>query len=446
VALIKMYLCILAFFLGAVAAYFVCVGLYVRVQMPHKSIGFVHPYFSSGKDRVLWNIIKTLYNQDSSLSFLVYTGSLEEPSQIIFNALAMFGIDMTGINVSFIRLTHASFIDPSNSASRSKLLQFWGSICLTYEAILAQPCSLLIDTHGHAFGYWFVKGVCDIPVVAYVNAIEASANMASTQSSTRRKTTASFGRQLYCNLLALGYRFAGKFTKLVICNSAFTAEQISTVWDTTQVHVICPPCDVEAFKRLKHMPTDRHVAVSIGNFSLERGRGLQIEAIAILIRTHPELSNSFLVLIGVCSTAEDETRVSELRAKAASLGVGEHVEFKLNLKFTEVLSVIESAEAGLHTSLNDNLDMSVIELMAAGLITIAHSTGGLKADIISHNINGFVAKSSDEYADLLAHIFTNYPDLQSIPANARESVGRFSEEEFRRNIIRVMGGLSVFSY
>jgi glycosyltransferase involved in cell wall biosynthesis len=84
--------------------------------------------------------------------------------------------------------------------------------------------------------------------------------------------------------------------------------------------------------------------------------------------------------------------------------------------------------------------------MAAGLITIAHSTGGLKADIISHNINGFVAKSSDEYADLLAHIFTNYPDLQSIPANARESVGRFSEEEFRRNIIRVMGGLSVFSY
>jgi alpha-1,2-mannosyltransferase len=439
-----MYPCILCFFLGAIAVYLIGVGLYVRVQMPFKLIGLFHPHFHSGKDRVLWNIIKALYNQDSSLSFIVYTGSPDEPSKIFFNALAMFGIDMTGINVSFVRLTKASLIDPTNNSSCSKLLQFWGSLRVTYEAILAKPCSLFIDTHGHAFGYWFIKGVCNIPVVAYVTAIEVSTNMASLQSST--KQTANCTRQLYYNLLKFGYRLMGRFVKLSICSSSFTAEQVSTLWDSTQVYVICPPCDVEAFKKLKHRPTDKHVAVSIGNFSLEQGHGLHIDAFARVIRTHDELSNSFLVLVGACSTTEDEARVSELRAKAASLGVGENVEFKLNLKFAEVLSVIENAEAGLLTSLNDNLDMNVIELMAAGLITIAHSTDGLKADIINHNSNGFIAESSEQYAELLAHIFTNYSNLTKIRANARESVGRFSDEEFQRSIIRVMGGLSVFSY
>mmetsp|Transcript_3709 Transcript_3709/g.7945 ORF Transcript_3709/g.7945 Transcript_3709/m.7945 type:complete len:449 (+) Transcript_3709:448-1794(+) len=435
-----------------IAGYFVLVGLYVRFRpKPRQLVGFFHPYCNQGGggERVLWSIIKSLNSLNPSLKFAIYTGDTEPPNIITDKAKAMFGIDLEGIDIAFVRLKYVKLIDPSRYPVLTMVLQFFGSFILTHEAILKQSVSLFYDTHGHPFGYWFVRGVCGIPVVAYVHYPVLSSDMISRVRALRptynngsriaRSQTVSYLKVAYYYVLMKGLSFMGLFVKLAICNSTWTAEHIRKVW-STQITVVYPPCDVEAFKRLRPKPTGQHIAVSIGQFRPEKDHELQIEAFGMMLRAHPELSESKLVLIG-SSRVEDQARVKALQDQAESLGISHQVEFKLNVKFTELLDTLETAEAGLHTMWNEHFGISVVELMAAGLITLAHDSGGPKADIIHPSKNGFLAATAEEYAEKLAHIFTNYGNLAPVVEDARESVGRFSDEAFKEHMIEVMRGL-----
>ena len=79
--------------------------------------------------------------------------------------------------------------------------------------------------------------------------------------------------------------------------------------------------------------------------------------------------------------------------------------------------------------------IGVVEMMAAGVVTIAHNSGGPRSDIVvrMHGIpTGFLASSASEYADALEAVFTpNRLPLAQITAAARESVSRFSDDEFK---------------
>lgn len=71
----------------------------------------------------------------------------------------------------------------------------------------------------------------------------------------------------------------------------------------------------------------------------------------------------------------------------------------------------------------------VVECLAAGLLTIAHRSGGPKTDIIIESEgsrNGFLAASDDEYAQAMASIIR-------MPAKQRERVilaARFADIYF----------------
>lgn len=68
--------------------------------------------------------------------------------------------------------------------------------------------------------------------------------------------------------------------------------------------------------------------------------------------------------------------------------------------------------------------------MAAGLITIAHNSGGPKEDIIKHKETGFLASQPEEYAECLESAFENYQKLTSLRENARKHVQLYSEDNF----------------
>lgn len=435
------------------AAYLLGIALYVRLRTkPAHLIGFFHPYCNQGGggERVLWSIIKSLSTFNPALRFAIYTGDSEQPHIITEKALARFGIDLSGIDIVFVRLRHVSLIDPNRYPVLTMLLQFFGSFLLTHEAIMRQPVSLFYDTHGHAFGYWFVRGVCGISVVAYVHYPALSSDMISRVRDLRptynngsriaQSQTISFFKVAYYYVLMKGYSFMGLFVKLAICNSSWTADHIRKVW-STQIVVVYPPCDVEAFKRLTHQMSGQHIAVSIGQFRPEKDHELQIEAFTLMLKNHAELANSRLILIGSCRGADDEARVQALKAKATALGAGEHVEFKLNVSFGELLSLMQTAEAGLHTMWNEHFGICVVELMAAGLVTLAHNSGGPKADIIIPGKTGFLAATAEEYAAHLARVFTSYSELAPLREEAKTSVSRFSDEAFQAHIIEVMRSL-----
>ena len=63
---------------------------------------------------------------------------------------------------------------------------------------------------------------------------------------------------------------------------------------------------------------------------------------------------------------------------------------------------------------NEHFGIGIVEMMAAGMIVVAHNSGGPKSDIVSPHQSGFLATTADEYADAIYEAFTldNLPQAE----------------------------------
>lgn len=61
---------------------------------------------------------------------------------------------------------------------------------------------------------------------------------------------------------------------------------------------------------------------------------------------------------------------------AKHLALDGNVEFKLNIPYSELVSELQKGTIGLHAMWNEHFGISIVECMAAGLIMVAHASGG----------------------------------------------------------------------
>lgn len=152
-----------------------------------------------------------------------------------------------------------------------------------------------------------------------------------------------------------------------------------------------------------------------------------------------------LVLIGSCRNDEDRRRVKDMQDLAKHLAVDENVEFKLNIPYNELVREFQLGTIGLHAMWNEHFGISIVEAMAAGLIMVAHDSGGPRADIIETqrgSQTGFLAIDSDEYAKVLANIIHMNSEQRNVIRNAaRASVNRFSCLQFEGEFLRTVAPL-----
>lgn len=80
--------------------------------------------------------------------------------------------------------------------------------------------------------------------------------------------------------------------------------------------------------------------------------------------------------------------------------------------------------------------------MAAGKVILAHKSGGPKLDIVvpfEGGQTGFLANDEDSYADAMEQILALPPATRlQIRRNARQSVSRFSDQEFHACFLAAM--------
>jgi len=228
-------------------------------------------------------------------------------------------------------------------------------------------------------------------------------------------------------------------------NSSWTEGHITSLW-RNQPTVLYPPCDTKVFESLPRRDGDQNGQfriLSLGQFRPEKDHALQLRALARLRdeilegeKAEEKWQRVRLVLVGGVRNEEDRQRVESLRALAAHLAVEENVEFAVNLKFDQLKEEMSLAAAGLHTMLDEHFGIAVVEMLAAGLVTVAHRSGGPLLDIVvespEHARNGFLAVNEEEYAlALLAAMDMSAEQRSAIVARARDSVSRrFGESQF----------------
>lgn len=285
-------------------------------------------------------------------------------------------------------------------------------------------------------------------------------NNTSTVSKSKAFT---WFKLIYYIIFAIIYGMVGSLADIILVNSTWTFHHISYLWRfysffnwlTNQmkkkIHVVYPPCDISTFQsddQLQRSTFKReNNIISIGQFRPEKDHAKQIKSFAKLLSIYSYNDNSIipsnikLLLIGSCRNESDYKRVKELQTLAYSkLSLPRSkVEFIINEPYPVLQHYMATSLIGLHTMWNEHFGISVVEMMANGLITVAHDSGGPKSDIVSiptsskdaMNRTGYLANTEDEYVQAFHSIFSLTDDeMIKIRESAKISCERFSDEAF----------------
>uniref|UniRef100_A0A3P9JF84 GDP-Man:Man(3)GlcNAc(2)-PP-Dol alpha-1,2-mannosyltransferase n=1 Tax=Oryzias latipes TaxID=8090 RepID=A0A3P9JF84_ORYLA len=428
------------------------------------TVAFFHPYCNAGGggERVLWCAIRALQSRYEDINVVVYTGDLGVSGRLILEgARRRFNIALPR-PVHFVFLQHRLLVEPGLFPHFTLLGQSVGSIFLGWEALMEFVPDLYIDSMGYAFTLPLFRYLGGCHVGTYLHYPTVSTDMLSVVRERNPRFNnpdyisnslfLSAFKVVYYFLFALLYGMAGSCSDLTMVNSSWTLNHILSLWRSpNRTCLVYPPCDVGAFLDIPLEEEDggggkSHSLVSVGQFRPEKDHQLQIRAFKkVLDRRRAAVGGEEalkLVLIGGCRNQEDEERVLMLRGLCQELGVGDRVEFKLNISFEELKKEIGEATIGLHTMWNEHFGIGVVECMAAGKVVLAHNSGGPKLDIVvpfEGGQTGFLASDEDSYADAIERILAlPAADRLRIRRNARQSAARFSDEEFQACFLAAM--------
>ncbi|THH09587.1 hypothetical protein EW146_g8649 [Bondarzewia mesenterica] len=451
-----------------------------------------------GGERVLWTAIALMQRIEPEIVNVVYSGDVDASKEdIIAKVKARFDITLSPDTLHFVFLNSRRFVEDSTWPRFTLLGQSIGSMYLAWEAMSKLIPDLyigphhhfiLVDTMGYAFTFHVVAWLAGIPIGAYVHYPTISTDMLARVQSRRTwhtnsdnissSTVLSRAKLLYYRLFMYHYAQALRRASFLVVNSSWTknhVDSILTYSDTIldvlhlplrplalpfslvinsllppissnsaprttprETAVVYPPCDT---REMSTFPLEgrEHIILSVAQFRPEKDHPAQLRALAQLLLAHPEYksNNIQLILVGGSRNAEDAARIESLRALARELDIENYVDFVVNASYSSMLSYLARASVGLSTMVDEHFGINVVEFMAAGVIPVAHASGGPLNDIIipvAGQPTGFHATNPETFAEAIHEALTLPPEVElALRRRAREwAVGRFSEREFEK--------------
>ncbi|KAK7461905.1 asparagine-linked glycosylation protein, variant 2 [Stygiomarasmius scandens] len=369
---------------------------------------------------------------------------------------------------------------------------------LGWEAMYKFIPDLFVDTMGYAFTFpvvsllsLFTVGSIKVPIGAYVHYPIIHGDMVARVKNRKKWHTntgriansevLSSGKILYYRFLLFYYSLSLRQASFVMVNSSWTQNHVNAILNHSdktldwlhhlvplfglvklflgyawfakkpqvndsnaaprrEARIVYPPVEPKEMVKFSLEGRER-VILSLAQFRPEKDHPTQLRAFAELLNAHPEYTAPEkavkLVLIGGCRNANDEARVEALRKLARELDIENKVEFILNAPYPEMLRWLGRASIGLSTMIDEHFGINVVEFMAAGLIPVAHESGGpLKDIIVPYNgeRTGFHATTPTSFAEVLhTALSLSKEEDRAIRERARTSaVKRFSEAEFTK--------------
>ena len=431
-------------------------------------IGFFHPFCNAGGggERVLWAAISASQKKYPNAIFAVYTGDNEiERSSIIETVKKRFDITLQAHSLHFIYLQKRPLVLASAWPRFTLLGQSIGSVVLAYEAFSMLIPDVFIDTMGYAFATALCRWLFPkIPTAAYVHYPTISTDMlASLDDKTGTKGihsgagTGLRGRakKIYWELFAKLYSWAGRSLDVVMCNSTWTANHIRQLWKPKRPTIVYPPCPVTEVGKISLASERDPTILYVAQFRPEKNHDMILKAFAKFYHQHAS-SKQFkkqprLVLVGsVRTNTSDERHVYALRLLAHELKVTNCTTFITDAPFSLVLQHLQTSSCAVNGMYAEHFGIGNVEAHAAGLILIAHNSGGPKEDICipyQGQPVGCLCETEEDYARAFAKVLVELPESerQDMRVRARKSAARFSGEVFEENWITEMQKLIVMA-
>lgn len=309
---------------------------------------------------------------------LVYTGDCDASNaEILQKARQRFNITLPR-PVEFVFLRSRNWVEAKKYPIFTLLGQSFGSAILGFEALLAYVPDVYVDSMGYAFTLPLFKylGGCNVGCYLHYPTIstdmlqrvsdrESNFNNASVVS---RSVILTSIKLLYYKMFAYMYGVAGSRSDFVMVNSTWTYNHIKTLWGVGDKAVIVyPPCDVSEFIKIglnNKRDKDIHKILSIAQFRPEKNHQLQLDGFSKFLEVYDlKDRNKFrLILVGGCRDINDSRRVDALKQSAKDLKIADYVDFKLNVPFEDLKSMMAEATIGLHTMRDEHFGIGMLLL------------------------------------------------------------------------------------
>ncbi|KAJ3031639.1 UNVERIFIED_CONTAM: asparagine-linked glycosylation protein [Siphonaria sp. JEL0065] len=444
----------------AITTILVLVGLVGKAQK--NKIGFFHPFCDAGGggERVLWVLIAGLLKAAKYLhySIVIYSKEGLELESVLAKVEDQFNITFTESEkrrISLVGLKKWGLLEAKRYPRLTLIAQSIGSAFVAIEALRAQdPPEVFVDTIGFAFTFPIAKLLGCKRVVAYVHyptissdmigvvrgGVESFNNKGLVANSTLGRT-AKLG---YYKAFAFLYSFVGSYADVILVS------HLNEIWKLPKrTSVLYPPCDTKSLASFE-LEGRQTVIVSVAQFRPEKAHRLQLESLQLLINQHPEYRKGpkklTLLFIGGVRNSTDQALAMSVRTQSVELGIEDNVEILVNASYLDLKAWLGRASLGIHAMRDEHFGIGVVEYMAAGLITVAHNSGGPKMDIVNadpRSPTGYLATTKEEYASAIATALSlSGKDQIAIRKRARDSVlTRFSTKSFQEGFLTAVEGI-----
>lgn len=362
-----------------------------------------------GGERVLWAAIRATQNRWPRAKCVVYTGDHEvSKDQILAQVKKRFNIQLHAPTITFLYLSKRHWVLSTTWPHFTLLGQSIGSMILAWDAFSLLVPDIFIDTMGYAFALGLSKLLFpEIPTGAYVHYPTISTDMLDSldpdselgsQGVNAGQGTGVRGwvKKLYWQFFAKLYSWVGSTIDVVMANSTWTCAHIKSLWgplrgDRDKDHpipAVYPPCAVHELEEEVEVSEASEkkrekILVYIAQFRPEKNHTLIVQSFAKFSKSGTQAAkDAKLVLIGSVRDDQDSKRVYELRLLVNELHIKDQVEFHLDASWPEILEWLRKASIGVNGMWNEHFGIGVVEYQAAGLISVAHNSGGPKLDIV----------------------------------------------------------------
>ncbi|XP_066251818.1 GDP-Man:Man(3)GlcNAc(2)-PP-Dol alpha-1,2-mannosyltransferase [Euwallacea similis] len=422
------------------------------------SVGIFHPYANAGGggEKVLWVALRALIQKYPQATFYIYTGDIEfSPLEIKRKVKNSLNVEIHSDQLKFVYLTKRKWVEACMYPIFTLLGQILGSVYLSLEAISKINPDIFIDTAGFTFSLPLFKFLGGCKTGCYVHypiitkemlrRVQSRRNIYNNRNFITKSSTLTYTKLVYYHFIAWLYDLVGNCSDATLVNSTFTLENLQILWNTP-ISLVYPPCEVDHLKKIQRKPEkpSKIRILSLAQFRPEKDHPLQLQTLYELREIVPDnvFDNVTLVLCGSCRNQEDLERVKDLQDLSKHLSLENNVEFKVNISYNELLDEFSKAYIGIHTMLDEHFGISVVEQMAAGLIMVAHKSGGPLLDIIETSEGsrlGFLANTAEEFAHILKWIIeAREVEMADIREKARASCDRFSLKKFEDDFLRAI--------
>lgn len=374
-------------------------------------ISFLHPFCNDcgGGEKVLWMILKGMcmgQQTKDKIKVNILCGVRDDAALIKKNLRDRFEIDFNNesservIDIELVRLKTAHLLKPKSFFTLC--MQMIGQIVFAFEIITKVYSETIVDTTGLPFTYFVLKILGRANMVAYVHYPLISGDMISDiQNSVAGVHSRGFlskfkimrhFKVLYYYIILFLYKFNGFFVDLAFCNSTWTFNHMKNIWKGVKSTILYPPCSTKLYETNHSNLNRKNIMVSFAQFRPEKRHKMQVDILKKLKET--EIGKDLkLCIIGSIRGEGDRKIFDDLQEYINKCGLYHDVELCPNLPLNEVKKKFDTAKIGLHTMRDEHFGISITEMMAAGLLTVAHKSAGPLNDIIgpSENIVGILA-------------------------------------------------------